>query len=368
MTGVLVHEWIAQDGGSENVLQAMSELFPDAPIMCLWNDSVGRFPAARVHESWLARTPLRRSKAAALPFMPLAWRLLKDHDYDWALISSHAFAHHATFRGAPRSLRRMVYVHTPARYVWTPELDARGGGRSARAISMALRPIDRRRAQEGAEFAANSQFVRGRIRDAWGVDARVIYPPVEVTRILAEPDWTTRLSELETAVLDALPEGFVLGASRFIPYKRLDAVIATGEATGRPVVLAGRGPSRASLDERAAQATVPVHFVDSPSDALLFALYQRTALFVFPAVEDFGIMPVEAMAAGAPVLAQVVGGAAESTVAGLTGALVSFDSLDGIREGAELAMATRPKDRLVRARDFSAERFGREISTWVAEQ
>jgi glycosyltransferase involved in cell wall biosynthesis len=368
MTGVLVHEWIAQDGGSENVLQAMSELFPDAPVMCLWNDSVGRFPAARVHESWLARTPLRRSKAAALPFMPLTWRLLKDHDYDWALISSHAFAHHAMFRGAGRQLRRMVYVHTPARYVWTPELDARGDRLSARAVSRALRPLDRRRAHEGAEFAANSQFVRGRIRDAWGVDARVIYPPVEVTRILAEPDWSTRLSESESDVLAALPEGFVLGASRFIPYKRLDAVIETGEAIGRPVVLAGRGPSRATLEERTARATVPVHFVDSPSDALLFALYQRTALFVFPAVEDFGIMPVEAMAAGAPVLAQVVGGAAESTVAGRTGALVTFDSPAEVREGAELAMTTQAQDRRARAREFSAERFAREISAWVAEQ
>ncbi len=368
MTGVLVHEWIAQDGGSENVLQAMSELFPDAPVVCLWNDSVGRFPAARVRESWMARTPLRRSKAAALPFMPLTWRMLKDESYDWALISSHAFAHHATFRGATPPLRRMVYVHTPARYVWTPELDARGNGLSARAISRALRPLDRNRAHGGAEFAANSRYVRGRIRETWGLDARVIYPPVEVTKILAEPDWSARLFEPERAVLEGLPDGFVLGASRFIPYKRLDAVIATGEAIDRPVVLAGRGPSRALLEERASHATVPVHFVDSPSDALLFALYQRTALFVFPAVEDFGIMPVEAMAAGAPVLAQVVGGAAESTVAGRTGALVSFDSVGETRTGAEVAMATRAEDRVARAREFSAERFAREISSWVAEQ
>jgi glycosyltransferase involved in cell wall biosynthesis len=79
-------------------------------------------------------------------------------------------------------------------------------------------------------------------------------------------------------------------------------------------------------------------------------------------------MPVEAMAAGAPVLAQVVGGAAESTVAGRTGALVSFDSPAETREGAEIAMATRTEDRQERARDFSAERFAREISAWVAER
>lgn len=365
MTGVLVHEWIAQDGGSENVLQAMGELFPDAPVVCLWNDSEGRFAPGRVQESWMARTPLRRSKAVALPLMPATWRMLRDHGYDWALISSHAFAHHARFRGSPEGFRRMVYVHTPARYVWTPGLDARGDSRTARLASRALQPVDRRRARDGAEFAANSAYVRDRIRKVWGVDARVVYPPVEVELIQAVPDWTTQLSAEEVAILDALPGGFVLGASRFIPYKRLDEVISVGEATNRPVVLAGRGPSRSALELRARDATVPVHFVDSPSNALLYALYQRTELYVFPAVEDFGIMPVEAMAAGAPVLARRQGGAAESTMEGVTGALSSFASPSEIRDGFDTAVSTDRIARQRRARDFSAQRFRREIGQWV---
>jgi glycosyltransferase involved in cell wall biosynthesis len=366
VTGVLVHEWIAQDGGSENVLQAMGDVFPEAPVVCLWNDSVGRFDETRVQESWMARTPLRRSKALSLPLMPLSWRLLRDRGYDWALISSHAFAHHARFRGAPDGFRRLVYVHTPARYVWTPGLDARGDRLSARLASRVLQPLDRRRAREGAEFAANSRYVRDRIRGAWGVEAQVIYPPVEVERIQAVEVWASELNAAETAILEALPDGFVLGASRFIPYKRLNEVIAVGEATGRPVVLAGRGPSRAALMERAGQATVPVHFVDSPSNALLYALYQRTAVYVFPAVEDFGIMPVEAMAAGAPVLARAEGGAAESTVTGSTGALISFSSAAEMREGVEVALATDRESRLRRATKFGAVRFRKEIADWVA--
>ncbi len=190
MAGVLVHEWIAQEGGSENVLQAMSEAFPDAEIHCLWNDSRDRFGSREIRESWLARTPLRHHKALALPLMPATWRMLRYRAHDWALISSHAFAHHAHFRGAPDGFRRMVYVHTPARYVWTRRFDARGDNPVARLVSHALRPLDRRRAGEGAEFAANSAFVRERIRDAWGVDARVIYPPVNVERIQSVPDWT----------------------------------------------------------------------------------------------------------------------------------------------------------------------------------
>jgi glycosyltransferase involved in cell wall biosynthesis len=368
MTGVLVHEWIAQAGGSENVLQAMAETFPDAEVRCLWNDSTGRFDAARVSESWLARTPLRRSKALALPLMPATWRRLPYRGYEWALISSHAFAHHARFRGAPDGFRRMVYVHTPARYIWNREYDARGNNPIARLVSHALRPLDRRRANEGAEFAANSAFVRRRIQVAWGVDARVIHPPVNVELIQSVPDWSQQLEPAEQAQLDALPDGFVLGASRLIPYKRLQDVIKVGEATGRPVVLAGRGPSQPDLEAAAAAAAVAVRFVRASSEALLYALYQRTALFAFPAVEDFGIMPIEAMAAGAPVLGQSEGGVAESVVPGVTGALIRFDSPDEMREGAAVALATARSDRLDRAKEFASARFRQEITAWVDER
>ena len=365
MAGVLVHEWISQSGGSENVLQAMSEVYPDADIVCLWNDSTGRFPPERLRESWLARSPLRRSKVAALPFMPMTWRQQKNLDYDWALISSHLFAHHVRFKPQPRSFRRFVYVHTPARYIWAPELDGRGQGRVARTIAAALRPLDRRRAQQPAAYAANSNFVRRRIATAWGVEARVIFPPVEVTEIQRVHNWAAQLTNEDSEIFAGLPQGYVLGASRFIPYKRLDLVIRAGEAADRPVVLAGRGPELGRLRYAAAAARVPVSFVDRPSAALLRALYQQAAVFVFPAIEDFGIMPVEAMAAGAPVLAQETGGTAESVVPGLTGALCTFASRTAMREGIETALATHRADRLRHAGTFRAERFCQEIRSWV---
>ena len=130
----------------------------------------------------------------------------------------------------------------PARYVWTREFDARGDNPFARVASQALRPLDRRRAQEGAEFAANSEFVRERIRNAWGVDARVIYPPVQVERIQSVPDWRDRLDGVDAAILEELPEGFLLGASRFIPYKRLERGHRGRRGDRSPVVLAGQGP------------------------------------------------------------------------------------------------------------------------------
>lgn len=364
MAGVIVHEWIAQTGGSENVVQVMADIYPEADVVCLWNDSVGRFNPNKLHESWLARTPLRKSKALSVPFMPATWRRMPDRDYDFALVSSHLFAHHARFAGVPAA-RRFVYVHSPARYIWSPELDKRGAGLAARAMSTVLKPVDRKRARETKNFAVNSDFVRKRMEHSWGLPATTMYPPVQVTRIQSVADWSTRLDEVESAQLAALPAEFLLGASRFIPYKRLDEVIRAGEVSGIPVVLAGDGPLAAELKARAEIASVPVHIVPAPSSALLYALYQRCSAYVFPALEDFGIMPVEAMAAGAPVVANRVGGASESVVAGKTGALTDFECDDELRQAVEQAMSTVREDRLERARDFSVERFSSAITSWV---
>lgn len=256
MTSVIVHEWLSKAGGSENVFRAMADMYPEADLIAAWNDDVERFPLDRTHETWLARTPLRRSKAAALPLMPLTWRHLPYGPYDWALISSHAFSHHARFKGA-RDIERFVYVHSPARYVWTPEVDPRGSGLAARMASRILQPVDRRRAQEGARFAANSDYVKTRIEHSWGVPAEVIYPPVAVTEIQSVTDWDSELSCEEYALIDSLPSEFVLGASRFIPYKRLDRVIAVAESVGLPVVLAGAGPEEQMLRERVSESTIP---------------------------------------------------------------------------------------------------------------
>ena len=163
MSGVLVHEWIERSGGAEKVLDEFVNCYPDADLYCLWNDAPGRYSTTDVNESVLAATPLRRSKALSLPVMPFTWRGLENRGYDFALISSHVFAHHATFREQSARFRKFVYVHTPARYVWNPELDERGNSPLARLGSPILRKIDRKRASEGASFAANSVFVSRRV-------------------------------------------------------------------------------------------------------------------------------------------------------------------------------------------------------------
>lgn len=137
--------------------------------------------------------------------------------------------------------------NTPARYLWTPELDGRGASPVARLASPVLHGIDRRRARERARFAANSDFVRRRVERAWAVDARVVLPPVDTQRIVAVRDWRTQLGAAESALVASLPDARVLGTSRFIPYKRLDWVIRAAERVGLPAVIAGSGPEEARL-------------------------------------------------------------------------------------------------------------------------
>ncbi|WP_448710913.1 glycosyltransferase [Microbacterium profundi] len=366
MTGLLVHEWIASSGGSENVLEAMARVFPDADIQCLWNDAPHRFADHSVRETWLARTPLRRHKALALPFTLGALRRLPAvADYEWMLVSSHLFAHHAKL--AHQDAPKYVYAHTPARYVWTPELDERGNGAAIKAIAPLFRTIDRKRAQEAKAIAANSAFVQDRIERAWEREASVIHPPVAVERIMSQSDWRTQvIDEAELTLLDGLPAQFVLGASRFIPYKRLELVIDAASRAGIPVVIAGRGPEEQRLRSVAAGATVPVHIVVSPSDELLYALMQLASVFVFPAVEDFGIVPVESQAAGTPVVTGPIGGQVETFTAGVSGVMAESTEATDLARAIEKAMTLGPFDAQRITAKFSEAAFHESVERFVA--
>lgn len=368
MVGAIVHEWISQTGGSEKVLDAMVRTFPDASIQCLWNDVPNvRYPGRSVSETWLARTPLRKSKAAALMFMPMTRRLCTPADADWVLASSHLFAHHIKTSKLSPATRKFSYVYTPARYIWEPELDLRGDGVIPRLIAPSLRGLDRRRAKESFEIAAISQYVRTRIARSWGRDARVIYPPVEINHLQSVANWTDRLSDVERELIANLPKQFLLGASRFVAYKRLDLVITAGEAAGIPVVLAGGGPDEIQLRRLGREASVPVYFVSEPTDALLYALYQAAQALVFLAVEDFGIMPVEAMALGTPAIVRNIGGASETVIDGLTGAHVCDNATDTqLREAVDKASSCVPAAVRVRAEQFSSAVFEEALSEWIS--
>lgn len=367
MAGAIVQEWISVSGGSERVVSAMAESLGDVDIYTLWNDDPDRFRNYHVYESMLRRRPFRGHKALSIPLQLGLWRRLRPRRaYDWMLVSSHLFAHHARFIGEYRDIAKYVYAHTPARYIWEPSLDARGSKILPRVASSVLRPLDRMRAQEDHALAANSEFVRQRIQSTWHRDAVVIPPPVDVERISEVRDWTTMLSAGESRTYASLPDEFILGASRFIPYKRLDLVIKTAAVADIPAVIAGDGPELEHLTAMARSAQVPVQIVRAPSDALLYALYQAAKVFVFPPVEDFGIMPIEALAAGCPVVTGPVGGASESLASvGLSGVAASLEPQD-LAQQIDIASRGPRWMNSKAAQRFSKGKFVDALRTWMS--
>lgn len=363
--GVLVHEWIEPRGGAENVLDAFAATFPDARIHCLWNDAPDRYDRSRVSETWIAKSPLRRSKSLAIPAMLSAWRHLGQADADWVLCSSHLFAHHARFSGPARDARKFVYAHTPARYIWEPQLDTRGESALARSASAVIKPLDRKRAAEAYSIAANSNFVRDRIRRCWDLDSIVIYPPVDVDAYSSGDEGD--LDDDELAIISSLPTEFVLGASRFVPYKQLERAIDVAEASGVAAVLAGDGPHREVLVARAAASSAHVRILHRPSRALLRELYRRSIAYVFGSVEDFGIMPVEAMAAGTPVIARRTGGVSESVIDGVTGVLLDEFAPAALAAAVSNASLMSSAACLTRAREFSEHSFREATSAWISD-
>ena len=361
---LICHEWLAPHGGSENVFEQLRLAIPGARAQCLWNDAPARF-GSEVAETWLSRTPLRRSKAASLAFHDLAFRSVDLEGISRLISSSHAFGHHLAYRAARMGIESFVYVHTPARYIWAPELDPRGRNIAARTVSPILRSWDRRHVRDTISYVANSEYVRRRVKASWAVDSEVIYPPVAVRRVQSRT-WKGKFTDSEADMIDSLPNEFVMGASRLVSYKRLDMAIKVGSLLKLPVVIAGDGPEKERLSNYAGSVDVDVRLVGRVSDPVLYELYDRAVLFVFMPVEDFGIMPVEAMALGTPVLANSLGGASESVSATRGGTVVSEYAKDSeLRRAAEDAIGRAGSSIASRAKEFDESEFRTRVDGWL---
>lgn len=363
---LITHEWLEPHGGSENVFEQLLRAIPSAKSQCLWNDAKERFGDG-VAETWIARTPLRRSKASSLIFQSSCWQRVDLSDVDRVVSSTHAFSHHLASRATEVGKEGYAYVHTPARYLWVPDTDSRGKLPLARALAPVLRSIDRRKVSHAVHYASNSRFVQTRVREVWGVDSTIVYPPVAVETIQARA-WKHDLTSEDHEVLAELPNEFVLGASRLVPYKRVHEAIRVAQLLDMPCVVAGTGPQLDRLKEDAAGCSVPVKFVGRVGTPLLYGLYERATLFCFLAIEDFGIMPVEAIALGTPVLASYIGGVAESVGATSGGATVSALNDQELREAALLATTADMEKAALRARAYGESAFRKNIQTWLGEQ
>ena len=299
----LVHDWLTSMRGGEKVLEALLDLFPRADLFTLLHvqGSVSEaIEARRVHTSFVQGLPASaRRYRAYLPLFPRAIESFDLTGYDLVVSSSHCVA-----KGVqpPPGIPHLSYCHTPMRYLWDQKDSYLAPGRAhpltraaAPLIINRLRRWDRDSAARVDHFVANSEHVRERIRRYWGRPSEVVHPPVEVERF--HPG-TAR-------------EDFYLVVSALVPYKRVELAIEACDQLGRRLVVVGDGPDLRRLRQRAG-ATVRI--AGRVSDFELASLMGRCRALVHPAVEDFGIVMVEAQAAGAPVLAAGLGGALESVI------------------------------------------------------
>jgi glycosyltransferase involved in cell wall biosynthesis len=350
----MVHEWFGATGGSEAVFLAIADLLPHAERLVLWADEGVPTERLRLHQSWLARTPLKRSKALALPAMPLVWRTLTSHRFDVVISSSHAFAHTVKL-GDPQQTRHLSYIHSPARYVWSPDFDGRGSHPALQLPRRVLQTADRRLSRHVHAYAANSREVQGRIKRFWHRDAVVINPPVDTRYFAAAPEPDRHQSR-----------DYLLGIGRWIPYKNFDLIIEIADAAGLPLVIAGSGPEEDRLRRLAAGKRVPIHFEVRPERDRLRQLYWGARALLFPAHEDFGIIPVEAQACGTPVLGLSRGGLLETVLDGETGFLLdSRNPTDYAAAVARLNELSRTRIR-EHASTFSTDHFTTQIARWIA--
>ncbi len=302
MAVALVHDWLTGMRGGEKVLAAMARLYPDADLFTLVHvpgSVTADLERHRIVTPWLNRLPwVGRYYRYLLPLMPGAIESLDLRAYDLVLSSSHCVA--KGVRKGPGALH-VCYCHSPMRYAWSQgQIYRRSmglGGMGLRVFRKRLRAWDQQTAAGVDHFLANSHNVACRIRRIYGRESTIVYPPID--------------TEFFTPA-DQPREDFYLVVSAMAPYKRLDqAIEAMRQLRDRRLVIIGKGQSQAAL-RRLAPSNVT--FLGWQADEVVREHYRRARALLFPGEEDFGMVPVEAMACGCPVIAYGAGGAVETVV------------------------------------------------------
>jgi glycosyltransferase involved in cell wall biosynthesis len=305
----IVHDWLNQIGGAEGVLETLVEMFPQAPVYTSIYWPEGMPEAYRqwdIRTTWMNRLPgIHRQHQPYLLFYPFAFGGLELGEYDLVISNKSAFC--LGVRTLPETYH-LCYCLTPTRFVWDFDTYVRreqvGGAarRMVRPFLGLLRRWEREAAGRVDSFVAISKEIQGRIWRFYGRESDLIYPPVDTGRF--------------APTVDGSHDDYFLIVSRLVPYKRLDLAVRAFAGLGLPLWISGSGRDGASLQ---AMAGSNVRFLGRVSDEELGPLLARCRAFIFPGVEDFGITPVQAMAAGRPVIAYAGGGALDYVVEGVTG-------------------------------------------------
>lgn len=357
MRVALVHDWLTGMRGGERVLEALVALFPEATLFTLVHQPgclPPRLEARPIRTSFIQRLPLApRRFRHYLPLFPAAIERFDLAGFDLVISTSHCVA--LGVRTPPETCH-IGYCFTPMRYAWDLRAAYLAGvGRLARlAVSPLLDRLqrwDREAAQRPDFLGCISHHVAGRIRRHWGREARVVYPPVRTDRFV--PDGRP-------------PDDFFLIVSAFAPYKRLDLAIEAFNRLRWPLRIIGDGAEAARL-RRLAGPTVS--FLGWQDDRVLAEQYARCRAFVFPAEDEFGIAPLEAMAAGRPVVGYARGALLETSLDGVTGLFFHEQTPESLIDALRRLELTGFDPEKIRAHAlrFREERFLHEMAAYVAE-
>lgn len=338
---VIVHDYLNQPGGAERVALELSDMWPRAPIYTSLYRPDSTLPSFRdrdVRTTLLDMLPIDRGFRNLFPLYPLAFRSLGQIDADVVLASSSGWAHLA--RPKPHALHA-VYCHTPARWLYGAEHLRLSSAkrRLAKPLLRPLRRVDRAAAARADLYIANSETVRRRIRAAYGIEAAVVPPPVDVDRFQPTPRGDRLLT-----------------VSRLLPYKHIELVVRAATRAGIGLDVVGDGPLLSALRDTAGPK---VRVLGSVDDASVVDLMQTCRAVCVAAEEDFGMAAVEAQAAGKPVIAYGRGGSLETVEHGLTGILFQERTEESLVRAIRACdrLDTSPERIAHRARRFSRSQF-----------
>ena len=351
---VLVHDYLNQRGGAERSVLELAAMFPRAPLYTSLYRRESTFPEFSpldIRTTFLDRIPVDRRFRALFPLYPAAFRSLGALDAELVISSSSGWAHYV--RTSPRAFHA-VYCYNPARWLYGDYMGAAAAQRALAPLAASFRRLDRRAAQRPNLYIAISNIVRDRIRRHYGRDAPVVYPPVDVERFTPTPRGER-----------------LLVVSRLLPYKRVDLVVDAATRAGIGLDVVGTGPA---LDQLRRRAGPTVRFLGRLPDSEITQLFERCRAFCLPGTEDFGITPIEANAAGKPVVAFAGGGALETIEEGVNGVFFREQTpsalLDALRACDKID--TTPQRMSQDAQRFSArsfrERLGSALATAIVAQ
>jgi glycosyltransferase involved in cell wall biosynthesis len=356
----IVHDFLNQRGGAERVVAVIHEMFPEAPIFtsivdwdALWPELV----SADIRPSWMQKLPaLRKHFKKYLPFYPRAIESFDLREYDLIISSSSAFAKGA-IKG--RNALHICYCYTPMRYVWdyknyVEKEDINIILRGILPFFLAgLKKWDLKTSFWPDHYIAISSIVKFRIKKIYGIDAEVIFPPVDVRKYK----------------IGTHADNFYLIVSRLNPYKRIDLAVEAFNIMGLPLKIIGSGPFLEALKR---MARPNISFLGRLDDREVADYYAACKALIFPGIEDFGIVPLEANAAGRPVIAFQGGGALDTVVEGLNGLFFRQGTAESLMEAVKSFENGKYDFKPLRIREhalrFDRENFKAKMGKYVLDK